>query len=105
MRIKTLLGLGALAGAAFAAFKLVEKFDEIKEGEWTAMRGDMPEDITVEAPEMAEVIYPEDNAPTPSANPVDAPPVTCAANNEKLDPTKIALAEDFQNWDVLGCQS
>ncbi|MEG1153490.1 MAG: hypothetical protein RSB47_09060 [Ruthenibacterium sp.] len=104
MRIKTLLGLGALAGAAFAAFKLVEKFDEVKDGEWTAMMGDMPENVTVETPEMAEVLYPEDYAPTPNVNPVEAPPVH-TEKAEKLDPTQIALAEDFQNWDELGCQS
>ncbi|MEF9968875.1 MAG: hypothetical protein RR867_00700 [Ruthenibacterium sp.] len=100
MRIKTLLGLGALVGAAFAAFKLVEKFDEVKDGEWTAVMGDVP----VETPETAEILYPEDYAPTPNANPVDAAPIA-AQNTEKIDPTKIALAEDFQDWDALGCQS
>ncbi len=107
--LKALLGIGALAGAAVAAVKLVEKFDEKKNAEWTAVLGDFPDDMVVqpEMAETAEVIYPDASIypPVPNANPVDAAPAVSVTQNGKLDPTKIASAEDFQNWDELGCQS
>lgn len=38
----------------------------------------------------------------PNQNPVEAPPAP-AQNGAWLDPTKIASAEDFQDWDDVGC--
>ena len=46
----------------------------------------------------------QDGAPKdgPNLNPVDAAPVAPAG--PVLDPLKIACAEDFQDWDELGCR-
>lgn len=107
--LKALLGAGVLAGAAVAAVKLIEKFDERKNAEWTAVLGDFPDDMVVqpEMAETAEVIYTNADTypPTPNVNPVDAAAAAPVTQNGKLDPTKIASPEDFQNWDELGCQS
>lgn len=115
--VTALLGLGALAGAALFAVKAVEKLnDKYDEEEWTATLGDFPEDENLDGgfsedaqadPYDAPVVYPAYDAAdaVPNANPVDAPAPNGAAGEGPLDPTKIACAEDFQNWDELGCQS
>src|SRR5699024_902428 len=67
---RPILGLGFLAGAAFAAVKLVEMFDKENDIEWTAMMGEMPEEeYTVPAPKMDSA----DDAPEAAQQPAEEP--------------------------------
>ena len=148
---RPILGLGFLAGAAYAAVKLVELFDKENDIEWTAVMGEMPEEeYTVPAPKMDAESAPEaaqqpaeePAAPAPEAvqqpagepaeTPAEAPAeavsgpvceapeapaapeeaetkeperVTVHPRRARIDPTTIACAEDFQDWDQFGCRS
>lgn len=109
MSLKHFLGIAALAAgaaAAVAVFKKVqeeaqqEEVIEVDAPETNEMPVDITEDWGVE--ETVFVTEPETQAPAPQTaqsspwvNPVEA----------KVDPTRIASPEDFQNWDDLGCQS
>ena len=137
---RPILGLGFLAGAAFAAVKLVEMFDKENDIEWTAMMGEMPEEeYTVPAPKMDSADDAPEAAPETPAEPEAAPEqseapaeetapvceeapagetapcaeqetkeperVTVHPRRARIDPTTIACAEDFQDWDEFGCRS
>ena len=137
---RPILGLGFLAGAAFAAVKLVEMFDKENDIEWTAMMGEMPEEeYTVPAPKMNSADDAPEAAPETPAEPEAAPEqseapaeeaapaceeapagetapcaeqetkeperVTVHPRRARIDPTTIACAEDFQDWDEFGCRS
>lgn len=105
------IGLGVAAGAV--AYKLLSDYnkDSHIEGEY------------VELPTQPEQEHPsahEEPQPAPEAQPQSYPqrpdqgpnvnPVSLGAaekpldENGKLDPTRIASAEDFGDWDDLGCQ-
>ena len=134
------LGLGFLAGAAYAAVKLVEMFDKENDIEWTAVMGEMPEEeYTVPAPKMDSADDAPEAAPETPAEPEAAPEqseapaeetapvceeapavetapcaeqetkeperVTVHPRRARIDPTTIACAEDFQDWDEFGCRS
>ena len=123
---RPILGLGFLAGAAIAAVKLVQMFDRIQDGEWTAVMGEMPEpQYTVPAPqpEEAETSAAAPQPATPAADPeaqaeeaaVEAEPAApeAAPEAEAKEPERvtvhprrapIARAEDFQDWDDFGCR-
>lgn len=131
---RPILGLGFLAGAAYVAVKLVEMFDKENDIEWTAVMGEMPEEeYTVPAPKMNSADdAPEAALETPAA-PEAAPEqseapaceeapagetapcaeqetkeperVTVHPRRARIDPTTIACAEDFQDWDEFGCRS
>ncbi|MDD3429793.1 MAG: hypothetical protein PHG02_07290 [Oscillospiraceae bacterium] len=109
MGFKHLLGIAALAAGAAAAVAVLKKVqteaqeEEIIEVE-APQSGEMPENIKEDwgVEETVFVPEPETQAPTPQTaqgaawvNPVES----------KVDPTRIASPEDFQNWDDLGCQS
>ena len=137
---RPILGLGFLAGAAYAAVKLVEMFDKENDIEWTAVMGEMPEEeYTVPAPKMdsaddapeaasetpaePEAAPEQSEAPAGETAPVceEAPAgetapcaeqetreperVTVHPRRARIDPTTIACAEDFQDWDEFGCRS
>lgn len=131
---RPILGLGFLAGAAFAAVKLVEMFDKENDIEWTAVMGEMPEEeYTVPAPKMNSADDAPEAAPETPAEPEAAPEqseapaceeapagetapcaeqetkeperVTVHPRRARIDPTTIACAEDFQDWDEFGCRS
>ena len=137
---RPILGLGFLAGAAYAAVKLVEMFDKENDIEWTAMMGEMPEEeYTVPAPKMNSADDAPEAAPETPAEPEAAPEqseapagetapvceeapageaapcaeqetkeperVTVHPRRARIDPTTIACAEDFQDWDEFGCRS
>ena len=131
---RPILGLGFLAGAAYAAVKLVEMFDKENDIEWTAMMGEMPEEeYTVPAPKMDSADDAPEAAPETPAEPEAAPEqseapaceeapagetapcaeqetkeperVTVHPRRARIDPTTIACAEDFQDWDEFGCRS
>lgn len=71
---RPILGLGFLAGAAYAAVKLVEMFDKENDIEWTAMMGEMPEEeYTVPAPKMNSADDAPEAAPETPAEPEAAP--------------------------------
>lgn len=123
---KALFGLGFLAGAAVLAVKLIDLFDRTQDVEWTAVMGEMPEgEYTVPAPERAEADGAQ-NAEAPEAEEPAAPEAEAPAQNAeapvpeaeektpervtvhprraRIDPTTIARAEDFQDWDDFGCR-
>lgn len=137
---RPILGLGFLAGAAYAAVKLVEMFDKENDIEWTAVMGEMPEEeYTVPAPKMDSADDAPEAAPETPAEPETAPEqseapaeeaapaceeapavetapcaeqetkeperVTVHPRRARIDPTTIACAEDFQDWDEFGCRS
>lgn len=137
---RPILGLGFLAGAAYAAVKLVEMFDKENDIEWTAVMGEMPEEeYTVPAPKMDSADDAPEAAPETPAEPEAAPEqseapagetapvceeapagetapcaeqetkeperVTVHPRRARIDPTTIACAEDFQDWDEFGCRS
>lgn len=137
---RPILGLGFLAGAAYAAVKLVEMFDKENDIEWTAVMGEMPEEeYTVPAPKMNSADDAPEAAPETPAEPEAAPEqseapaeetapvceeapavetapcaeqetkeperVTVHPRRARIDPTTIACAEDFQDWDEFGCRS
>ena len=137
---RPILGLGFLAGAAYADVKLVEMFDKENDIEWTAMMGEMPEEeYTVPAPKMNSADDAPEAAPETPAEPEAAPEqseapagetapvceeapagetapcaeqetkeperVTVHPRRARIDPTTIACAEDFQDWDEFGCRS
>lgn len=103
---KNFAALGVAAGLAVLAFRLVRRHEEktVLTGEWAETMGEFPaETIT---PEEAESLYRLSHTEAdggPNANPVEAAPAA-PAEGEKLDPLEIAKAEDFQDWDGLGCQ-
>ena len=71
---RPILGLGFLAGAAYAAVKLVEMFDKENDIEWTAVMGEMPEEeYTVPAPKMNSADDAPEAAPETPAEPEAAP--------------------------------
>ncbi len=107
------VGLGVAAGAA--AYKIMKDYN--KDGH---IEGDFVEVNPVpETAEPAEQAAPQD-VPHPeepiwhAAQGPDAPnvnPVTSTAAPEaprtadgKIDPTRLASPEDFQDWDSLGCK-
>ncbi len=107
---KAAIGLGVFAGAALATLKIIEKLDEKKDGTFTMTAGEFPDGTTVtvqetEKPEQAEVVYPKASPAddTPNTNPVEAESIYEQVRRQ-LDYTEIAKAEDFQNWEDLGCQ-
>lgn len=131
---RPILGLGFLAGAAYAAVKLVEMFDKENDIEWTAVMGEMPEEeYTVPAPKMNSADDAPEAAPETPAEPEAVPEqseapaceeapagetapcaeqetkeperVTVHPRRARIDPTTIACAEDFQDWDEFGCRS
>jgi membrane protein involved in colicin uptake len=63
-----------------------------------------------QAEEPAEADSPAPAAPIaresgPNPNPVDAGPATAPKGADgKFDPTQIAQADDFANWEEMGCQ-
>lgn len=102
---KNFAALGVAAGLAALAFRLVHRHEEktLLTGEWAETMGEFPEETI--SPDQAEALYRlhrEEADNGPNANPVEAAPA--AADGEKLDPLQIAKAEDFQDWDGLGCQ-
>ena len=105
---KTALALGALLGGAVAVVKISQKIDAEKSVALHDLAAAAGGHITY--PEMAErpsiygsgpVVYPAytpaENAATP-VQPSEAPA-------DYIDPTSIACAEDFMDWDELGCRS
>ena len=103
---KNFAALGVAAGLAALAFRLVRRHEEkaLLTGEWAETMGEFPaETITPDEAQALYRLHHEEADSGPNANPVEAPPVTPAAG-EKLDPLQIAKAEDFQDWDGLGCQ-
>mgnify|MGYP003378158157 CR=1 FL=1 len=54
--------------------------------------------------ELPEILAPHTQPDQgPNVNPVDNPS-PASENGPVLDPLQIALAEDFQDWDDLGCR-
>lgn len=104
---KAAVGLGVFAGAALATLKLMEKLEDKKDGTFTMVAGEFPDGttVTVQQPEQAEVVYPKPSPAdeNPNENPVEAESIYDQVRRQ-LDYTEIAKAEDFQNWDDLGCQ-
>lgn len=103
---KNVAALGVAAGLAALAFRLVRRQEEktLFTGEWAETMGEFPEE-TLSADE-AEDLYRlarEEGDLGPNANPVEASPAR-AEDGGRLDPLEIAKAEDFQDWDDLGCQ-
>ena len=102
--------VGLFAGlAAFCLMKEYQKRQVALEGEAVEAAAEaQPEE---EAPAaqwkpVEAVQYPTDTGrDTPNVNPVTlgSTPAPKDANG-KFDPTKIASAEDFGDWDDLGCQ-
>lgn len=111
--LSKLVGIGLVAGAAVAAVKLIEKVwpqdDALDDVVYTVEAGEFPQENSTDAENTAEATQSEAPyrpfnpdaalAPTPNANPVDAPPTAPVT-----DPTRIADPADFQDWDELGCQ-
>ena len=111
------VGLGVAAGAA--AYKIMKDYnkDGHIDGEFVEVD---PTPHPAEAAEQAQPGYaapvqqpeepvwrPAQGPDAPNINPVtDAPaPEPPVMEDGKLDPTKIASPEDFQDWDSLGCQN
>lgn len=102
--------LGIAAGAV--AYKLLNDYNKTDhiEGEYVEVptEPEQPEKEQKEEkqPEPEETVY-HPNRPDRGPNPN---PVTLGTaqkpldENGKLDPTRIASAEDFGDWDDLGCQ-
>lgn len=86
MRFKNLIAVGIAALAGALAVKLIQKRENELTAEWREVAND-------------EAEQPCDK----KCNNMQEP---CAADEtrEPIDPTTIADAEDFKNWDELGCQ-
>lgn len=91
------VGLGIAAGAF--AYKLLNDYN--KDGH---IEGDYVE-LPLQKDEPAEAQLPKTPDTAPNVNPVTLgtaeKPLTAEG---QLDPTRIASAEDFGDWDDLGCQ-
>lgn len=111
--LKTILGVGLVAGAAYGLSKLIQKYEANPEEEWTAQPGEYAEDADgydgkeamLNAPAVTQktvdVVYPASPDIPPNVNPVDR---AAPAHVQETDPLKIADAADFGDWDDLGCQ-
>lgn len=109
--------LPVLAGAALgcAATLLVQRYSENSEHEHIvgpeAFDDDAAEPVTdtpetAEAPASAsaEVYIPVPDNSSPNPNPVQDHTDPVPTVDGKIDPTGIAKAEDFADWDEMGCQ-
>ncbi len=107
--LRSFLSIGAGLAAGAFAYKLLEDYNKKNhlEGEYIELPTHLDEEPEQE--EQASVcpqrsMQRPDNGPNPN-------PVTLGSNekplmeNGKLDPTRIASAEDFAEWDDMGCQS
>ncbi len=101
--IAQLLAIGIGAVAAFTAYRLI-KVNEPEEAEETEIF--MPQENVEELEkERAEGTVWKDPSPTPNPNPVTLGSQGAPRDEEgRFYPTKIASAEDFGDWDDLGCQ-
>ncbi len=109
--------LPVLAGAALgcAATLLAQRYSENSEHEHIvgpeAFDDDAAEPVT-DAPETAEapasasaeVYIPVPDNSSPNPNPVQDHTDPVPTVDGKIDPTGIAKAEDFADWDEMGCQ-
>lgn len=77
--LKNTIKLGVAIGIVYTAILLVRQKTPVEQP---------PKNTPVETP-----------PDRPNLNPVDAPPTQFVT-----DPLKIACAEDFQDWEQLGCQ-
>ena len=111
---KNLWAVGVAAGlaaAAAAAAVLAGRANKrVITREWAEQDGEFPDEFVT--PQQAQErfgeqapVYPHFEDRGPNANPVEAAPAAPREENVPLDPTKIACAEDFQDWDDLGCRS
>ncbi len=111
---KNLCAVGAaavLAAAAAGAAVLAGRANKRSiTREWAEKDGEFPDEFVT--PRQAQERFGEQTPVCPhfedrgpNANPVEAAPVEPRQENAPLDPTKIACAEDFQDWDDLGCRS
>lgn len=101
------VGIGLAAGAF--AYKLLEDYNKKNhlEGEYIELPPHEEDDLWYE-PEQS--VSPQKSVQRPDHGP-NPNPVTLGTSekplmeNGKLDPTRIASAEDFVEWDEMGCQS
>lgn len=103
--------LGIAAGAV--AYKLLNDYNKTDhiEGEYVEVptepqQPQEPEEKQPEEHQQAEAtVYPHRPDRGPNPNPVTLGTAEKPLDeNGRLDPTRIASAEDFGDWDDLGCQ-
>ncbi|OUN84932.1 hypothetical protein [Gemmiger sp. An50] len=104
--------LGIAAGAV--AYKLLNDYNKSShiEGEYVEVPTEPeqpaqaePEKAASEEPQPEPTVYPQRPDRGPNTNPVTLGAAEKPLDeNGKLDPTRIASAEDFGDWDDLGCQ-
>lgn len=108
--------LGIAAGAV--AYKLLNDYNKSShiEGEYVEVptEPEQPKRTQAEAagqepaqeePQPEPTVYPQRPDRGPNTNPVTLGAAEKPLDeNGKLDPTRIASAEDFGDWDDLGCQ-
>lgn len=117
---KNVAAAGVATGLTAAALWLLRRYEaKQQEGlsvEFAETMGEFPdlpdeqldpEEVNrlygVAAEEERRALRPEETPDGgPNQNPVDAPPAP-GQSGPRLDPTKIASAEDFQPWDDMGC--
>ncbi len=104
--LRRLISVGAGIAAGAFAYKILQVYNDKNQIEGDYIEVPLEKDCQPE-PEKAEapVWQPRpDNGPL--VNPVSLgtaeKPLT---DDGKLDPTRIACAEDFGDWDDMGCQS
>ena len=101
--------IGIAAGAV--AYKLLKEYNKSShiEGEYVEVptEPEQPQAQPEQKPEQEaeSTVYPQRPDRGPNPNPVTLGTAEKPLDeNGKLDPTRIASAEDFGDWDDLGCQ-
>lgn len=98
--IHRLLAIGIGAAAAFAAYRLV-KVNDPEEDEETEIFMPQENAEALEEERAQGKVWPD----TPNPNPVTLGGQGAPRDEDgKFDPTQIASAEDFGDWDDLGCR-
>ncbi len=100
------VGLGVAAGAV--AYKVLKDYnkDGHIDGEYVEIPTEPQQPEEQESETVTEApVYPSRPDQGPNTNPVTLGSAEKPVDeNGKLDPTRIASAEDFGDWDDLGCQ-
>lgn len=104
------VGLGIAAGAA--AYKIMKDYnkDGHIEGDFVEVPPTAdcdPSQEQAQHPQPEEPVWhPAEGPDAPNVNPVTNADAPTAPRTEdgKIDPTRLASPEDFQDWDSLGCK-
>lgn len=105
------VGLGLAAGAA--AYKIMKDYnkDGHIEGDFVEVTPQpepaQPAEQAQQVPHPEEPVWhPAEGPDAPNVNPVTnaGAPETPRTQDGKIDPTRLASPEDFQDWDSLGCK-